>query len=58
MESVAMAQSVRAVATNAEGCVFESQSRHTKVVKTGSDSSTAKRSATGVSATDPQRWPF
>ena len=50
-----MAQSVRAVATNAEGCVFESQSRHTKVVKTGSDSSTAKRSATGVSATDPQR---
>ena len=55
MESVAMTQSVSAVATHAEGCVFESQPRHTKVVKAGSDSSTAKRPATGVSVTGPRR---
>ena len=29
-----------------------------KEVKTGSDSSTAKRSSTGVSVTGPQRWPL
>ena len=29
-----------------------------KVVKTGSDSSTAKRLATGVSVTGPRRWPI
>ena len=35
--------------------VFESQPRHTYVVKTGSDNSTAKRSAIGVSVTGPWR---
>ena len=41
----------------AEGWVFESesQSRQTQVVKTCSDSSTAKRSAIGVSVMDPRR---
>ena len=38
-------------------CV-ESQPPHTSVVKTGSDNSIAKRSAIGVSVTDPQRWPL
>ena len=44
-----MAQSVRAFASNANGWEFESQPQQTQVVKEGSDSSTAKRSATGVS---------
>ena len=34
--------------------MFESQPRHTEVVKTGSYSSTAKRSAIGVSVTGPR----
>ena len=38
--------------------MFESQPRQNQVVKTGSDSSTAKRSAVGVSVTDPRRWPL
>ena len=38
-----------------EGWMFDSQPRHTYVVKTGSDSSTAKRSAIGVSVTGPRR---
>ena len=38
--------------------VFESQQRQTLVAKTGSDSSTAKRSAIGVSVTGPRRWPL
>ena len=41
--TAAVAQWVRAMAPQAEGWVFESQPRHTYVVKTGSDSSTAKR---------------
>ena len=39
----------------AEGWVFESQPRQTLVVKTGSDNSTAKRSAIGVSVTGARR---
>ena len=47
--TAAVAQSVRAFASNAKGWVFESQPQQTEVVKEGRDSSTAKRSATGVS---------
>ena len=43
--AVAVAQSVRAYAPQAEGWMFE----------TGSDSSNAKRSALGVSVTGPRR---
>ena len=43
--TAAVVQRVRAFASQAKGWVFESQSRQTYVVKTGSDSSTAKRSA-------------
>ena len=44
-----MAQWVRAFASKEEGCVFESQSTDlSRQFKTGSDSSTAKRSAIGV----------
>ena len=39
--TAAVAQRVRAFATQAEGWVFESHPRQTQVVKTGSDSSTA-----------------
>ena len=43
-------------ALQAEGWVLESQPRQTQVVKTGSDSSTTKRSAIiGVSVTCPRR---
>ena len=59
--AAAMAQSVRAfVPQAAEYWVFESQTRQTLVVKTGSDSSTAKRSAihVGVSVTGVRRWPL
>ena len=53
--TAAVAQWVRVLALLSEGCVFESQPRQTLVVKTGSDSSTAKRSAIGVSVTGPRR---
>ena len=45
-----VAQSIRALAQQAYGWAFESQPRQTliKVVKTGSDSFIAKRSAIGV----------
>ena len=46
---------VRGFAPQAEGLVFESQPRQTHVVKIGSDSSTAKRSALGMSVTGPRR---
>ena len=49
-----MGQWVRVVASQAEGRVFESKPRQTLVVKTGSDSTTAKRSALSVSVTGPQ----
>ena len=52
--AAAVAQWVRALAPQAEGLVIESQPRRTSVVQTGSDSSTAKRSAISVSATFPQ----
>ena len=55
IETAVVAQSVRAFVSHAEGWVFESQQRQSQVVKTGSDSSTAKRSAVGVSTTGPQR---
>ena len=51
----AVAQWVRGFPSQAEGWMFESQPRQTQVVKTGSDSSTAKRSAIGVNATGPWR---
>ena len=44
---MAVAQWVRAFAPQAEGWVFESQPRKTKVIKTGSASSTDKHSAIG-----------
>ena len=47
--TAAVAQLVRALVPQAEGWVFESQPRQTLFVKTGSDRSTAKRSAIGVS---------
>ena len=53
-----VAQSVRALASQAKSWVFESPSRQTLVVKTGSDSSTVKRSTIGVSVTGPRRWPY
>ena len=46
-----MVQWVRALAPQAEDWVFESQPGKTEVFKTGSVSSTAKRSAIGVSVT-------
>ena len=51
--TAAVAQSVRALAPQAESWVFRPMSK--KVVKTGSDSSTAKRSQIGVSVTGPRR---
>ena len=50
-----MAQWVRTFAPLAVGWVFDSQPRHTKVVKTGSDIPTAKRSAIGLSVTSHGR---
>ena len=43
------------LAPKAEGWVFETQPQQTLDVKTGSDSSTAKCSAIGVSVTSPWR---
>ena len=53
--TAAMAQWIRVLALQAEGWVFESQPRQAYVVKTGSDSFTAKRSAIGVSVTGSRR---
>ena len=52
-KTAAVAQWVRALAPLTEGWVFEYQPRQIYVVKTGSDSFTAKRSAIGVGVTDP-----
>ena len=49
MNTAAVEQSVRAFASQAEGLVFESQPRQTQGVEIGSNSSTAKPSATDVS---------
>ena len=46
-----MAQSARAFASQAEGLVFESQTRQTQGAKPGIDNSNVKRSATGESVT-------
>ena len=54
VKTAAVAQSVRAFASYAEGWVFESEPRHALVVKTGSDSSTTKSSVTGVSVMGPR----
>ena len=48
-------QWVNAFAPQVESWVFESQPQQTQVVKTGSDNSTAKRSAIGMSVTGPWR---
>ena len=53
--SAAVAQWVRVFALQAEGWVFESQLRQTEVIKTGSDSSTVKGMALGVSVMGPRR---
>ena len=53
--AAAVAQSVRAFTLQVEGWVFGSHLLQTKVVKTGSDSSTAKRLTTGVSVMGPRR---
>ena len=48
----------RAFASHADGWVFESQPRQTEAVKTGIDSSTAKRLAIGVCVTGPRGLPL
>ena len=54
-----VAQWVRALAPKAVGWMFESHAAATDMtIKTGSDSSTAKRSATGASVMGPRRWPL
>ena len=55
--TAAVAQSVRAFAPQMEDWVFESKPRQT-CHKTGSDSSTAKRLAIGVSVIGPRRRPL
>ena len=53
--TAAVAQSVKAFVFHAEVWLFESKPRQTLVVKTSIDSSTAKCSATGVSAAGHRR---
>ena len=53
--AVVVEQWVGVFAPQAEGWVFEYHPRKTYVVKTGSDSSTAKRSAIGESVIGPRR---
>lgn len=48
-------QLVRAFALHAEDRILKFRSLQAQVVKTGSGSSTAKRSAVGVNVTDPRR---
>ena len=54
-KAAAVAQWVRTITLQAKRFVFESQQRQTVVAKTGSDCSTAKRSAIRVSVTGPRR---
>ena len=56
--AAAVAQWGKAWAPQAKGWVYDSQPWQTKVVKTGSGSSTAKHSAIGVSVMGPRRWPL
>ena len=61
MTTVAVANWIRALVSNAEGWVFESQPRQTlslTLVKTGCDSSIAKCSAIGAIVTGPRRRPL
>ena len=53
--AAAVAQWFRVFAPQAEGWMFESQPPQTQVAKTGRHSSTAKRSALGVSVKGPRR---
>ena len=53
LEAAEVVQWVKAFAPQAEGWVFESQPRQTQVVRTGSESSTAKRQKIGVSIKGP-----
>ena len=53
--ATAVAQWVRAFDPPAEGWMFGSQPPQTQVAKTGRHSSTAKRSALGVSVKGPRR---
>ena len=55
MNITAVEQSIRDIASQAEGLVFESQPRQTQGVEIGSDSSTAKPSATDVSVASPRK---
>ena len=48
IQAATMAQWVRAFVLQGDGWVFESQARQTLVVKIGSDSFIAKRSAIGI----------
>ena len=50
----AVATYVRAMSPLAEGWMFKSQPRQTLVMKTGSDTSTAKHFAIGVGVTGPR----
>ena len=50
-----MAQWARAFASQVDGWVFEYQLRQTQVVKTGSDSLGAKRSAISANVAGPRR---
>ena len=50
-----MVQSIRAFASHAEGLLFKSQPRQTRIAKTGSESSTAKRSVTNVGVDNYKR---
>ena len=51
-------ESVKALTLHAEDWVYESEPRQTYVLKTGKDSSTAKRSSEGISYTGPWRCQY
>ena len=57
-QATVMVQWVRTSASQAEGWVFELQPRQTLAVKTGSYSSTVKRSTLSASITGPRRLPL
>ena len=56
--TAAVVQSVRAFALHPKDWVFESQPRQNQVVKTSSNSYTAKRSSIVLSVTGSRRWPL
>ena len=51
MDTTRFSRVMRAFTSQAEGWVFKSELRQTLVVKTGNDSTTARRSAIAVSVT-------